>query len=54
MASRLKEFMKMVKRKQTGGIPVKDALFFPTDFKGLSRNHVIYIKEGIIIDLGRL
>jgi len=39
-------------REQTGGIPVKDALFFPTDFKGLSRNHVIYIKEGIIIDLG--
>jgi len=44
----------MAKKKQSGALPVKDAMFFPEDFKKLHRNHVIYIKQGVIIDLDKL
>jgi len=47
-------FIKMVKKKQSASVPVKDAMFFPEDFKKLHRNHVIYIKQGVIIDLDKL
>ena len=40
--------------KQSAAVPVKDALFFPEDFKKLHRDHVIYIKCGVIIDLNKL
>jgi hypothetical protein len=45
---------KMVKKKQSAAVPVKDALFFPEDFTKLHRRHVIYIKQGVIIDLDKL
>ena len=44
----------MAKKKQSAALPVKDAMFFPDDFKKLHRNHVIYIKQGVIIDLDKL
>jgi len=47
-------FMKMVKKKQSAAVPVKDAMFFPEDFTKLHRRHVIYIKKGVIIDLDKL
>jgi len=46
--------MEMVKKKQSAAVPVKDAIFFPEDFKKLHRRHVIYIKKGVIIDLDKL
>jgi len=47
-------FIKMTKKKQSASVPVKDAMFFPEDFKKLHRRHVIYIKKGVIIDLDKL
>jgi hypothetical protein len=47
-------FMKMVKKKQSVAVPVKDVMFFPEDFTKLHRRHVIYIKQGVIIDLDKL
>jgi hypothetical protein len=44
----------MPDKKHSASIPLKDCLFFPEDFKKLHARHVIYIKEGIIIDLDRL
>ena len=44
----------MAKKSQSAAVPVKDALFFPQDFMKLHRRHVIYIKQGVIIDLDRL
>ena len=44
----------MAKKKQSAAVPVEDGLFFPEDFKKLHRNHVIYIKRGVIIDLDKL
>jgi hypothetical protein len=35
-------------------VAVKDAMFFPEDFRKLHRRHVIYIKRGAIIDLDEL
>lgn len=46
--------MKMVKKKQSVAVPVKDVMFFPEDFTKLHRRHVIYIKQGVIIDLDKL
>lgn len=46
--------IKMAKKKQSAALPVKDAMFFPDDFKKLHRRHVIYIKKGVIIDLDKL
>ena len=46
--------MKMAEKKQSAAVPVKEAMFFPQDFKKLHRNHVIYIKHGVIIDLDKL
>jgi len=39
---------------KTASVRIKDGMFFPEDFRKLLRNHVIYIKTGIIIDLDRL
>ena len=44
----------MTKKKQSVAVPVEDGLFFPEDFGKLDRNHVIYIKRGVIIDLDKL
>jgi len=44
----------MAKKKQSAAVPVKDAMFFQQDFTKLHRRHVIYIKQGVIIDLDRL
>ena len=46
--------LKMARKKQTAAIPVKDAMFFPEDFTKLHRRHVIYIEQGVIIDLDKL
>jgi hypothetical protein len=35
-------------------VAVKDAMFFPEDFRRLHRRHVIYVKRGVIIDLDKL
>jgi len=45
---------KFEKNKQSAAVPVKDAMFFPEDFRKLHRDHVIYIKQGVIIDLDKL
>jgi hypothetical protein len=45
---------KMAKKNQSAAVPVKDAMFFPQDFAKLHRRHVIYIRQGVIIDLDRL
>jgi hypothetical protein len=45
---------KMAKKEQPAAVPVEDGLFFPEDFRRLHPNHVIYIKQGVIIDLDRL
>ena len=47
------EVMKMAK-KQSVAVPVKDAMFFPRDFRKLHQRHVIYIKQGVIIDLDKV
>jgi hypothetical protein len=44
----------MAKKKRSAAVPVKDAMFFPEDFKKLHQDHVIYIKQGVIIDLQKL
>ncbi len=44
----------MAKKKQSAAVPVKDAMFFPENFKKLHRRHVISIKQGVIIDLDKL
>ena len=44
----------MAKRKQSAAVPVKGAMFFPEDFTRLHRRHVIFIKNGLIIDLDKL
>ena len=44
----------MARKKQTSAAPIKDAMFFPEDFAKLHRRHVIYIKQGVIIDLDKL
>ena len=44
----------MVKKKKSASVPVEDGLFFPEDFRRLHRNYVIYIKQGVIIDLDKL
>jgi len=44
----------MAKKKQSAAVPVKDGMFFPEDFRRLHRRHVIYIKQGVIIDLDKL
>mgnify|MGYP000138546048 CR=1 FL=1 len=44
----------MSKKKQPAAVPIKEAMFFPEDFAKLHQRHVIYIKEGVIIDLNRL
>lgn len=46
--------MKMAKKKQSAAVPIKNAMFFPEDFRRLHRRHVIYIKQGVIIDLDKL
>ena len=53
-AVRLAGDVRMAKKKQSAAVPVEDGLFFPEDFKKLHRNHVIYIKRGVIIDLDKL
>jgi hypothetical protein len=50
----VRRFVKMAKKKQSVAMPVKDAMFFPEDFTRLHRRHVIYIKQGVIIDLDKL
>jgi hypothetical protein len=44
----------MAKKNQSAAVPVKSAMFFPADFVKLHRRHVIYIKQGVIIDLDKL
>ena len=44
----------MAKRKKPSATPIKEALFFPEDFRKLHSNHVIYTKEGVLIDLDKL
>jgi hypothetical protein len=44
----------MPNKKQPAALPVKDGLFFSEDFIKLHGRHVIYIKQGIIIDLDKL
>jgi len=44
----------MAKKKPSAAVPVKEAMFFPEDFQKLHRGHVIYIKQGVIIDLDKL
>jgi len=46
--------MKMSKKKQPPSVPVEDGLFFPEDFRKLHKRHVIYIKQGFVIDLDKL
>ena len=46
--------MKMAKKKQPASVPVEDGLFFPEDFRKLHKRHVIYIKQGVIIDMDKL
>ena len=48
------EVMKMAKKKQPASVPVEDGLFFPEDFRKLHKRYVIYIKQGVIIDLDKL
>jgi hypothetical protein len=45
---------KMAKKKKSASVPIKDGIFFPEDFRRLHPNHVIYIRQGVIIDLDRL
>ena len=35
-------------------LAVKDAMFFPEVFRRLRGRHVIYVQQGVIIDLDRL
>ena len=44
----------MAKKKQSASVPIKDGMFFPSDFTKLHKRHVIYIKQGLIIDLDKL
>ena len=44
----------MAKKKQSAVVPVKDKMLFSEDFTKLHRDHVIYIKQGVIIDLDKL
>jgi hypothetical protein len=44
----------MAKKEESAAVPVEDGLFFSEDFKKLPPNHVIYIKQGVIIDLDKL
>ena len=44
----------MAETKQTSGVPIKDSMFFPEDFTRLHKRHIIFIKEGLIIDLDKL
>jgi hypothetical protein len=44
----------MARKRQSGAVVVRDAMFFPEDFRKLHRRHVIYIKRGVIIDLDKL
>ena len=46
--------LKMAGKKQTATVPIKEAMFFPEDFVKLDQRHVIYIKQGVIIDLDKL
>jgi hypothetical protein len=43
-----------MEKKKTASFRVKDGMFFPEDFRKLHRNHLIYIKTGVIIVLDRL
>ena len=44
----------MPSENQSAAVAVKDAMFFPADFRRLHRRHVIYIKRGVIVDLDKL
>ena len=44
----------MVKKKRSTSVPIKDGMFFPEDFRRLHGNYVIYIRQGVIIDLDKL
>ena len=44
----------MAKKKQCASVPIKEGMFFPKDFTELQTRHVIYIKQGLIIDLDKL
>ena len=44
----------MAGKKQAAAVPVKDAMFFPEDFTKLHSRYVIYIKQGVVIDLDKL
>jgi hypothetical protein len=44
----------MAKKKQPASVPIKDGMFFPSDFAKLHKRHVIYIKKGLIIDIDKL
>jgi hypothetical protein len=44
----------MAKKKQSASVPIKDGMFFPEDFSKLHKRHVIFIKQGLIIDLDKL
>ena len=43
-----------MEERKTASVRIKDGMFFPEDFRKRHRNHVIYIKMGVIIDPDRL
>ncbi len=40
--------------KEKAAVPVEDGVFYPEDLKKLQENHVIYIRQGLIINLDKL
>jgi len=44
----------MANKKHSAAMPIKEGIFFPEDFTKLHKDYVIYIKEGVIIDLKKL
>ncbi|MFA6424668.1 MAG: hypothetical protein WCW64_00615 [Phycisphaerae bacterium] len=44
----------MAKKKHSAAIPIKEGIFPPEDFTKLHQDYVIYIKEGVLIDLKKL
>ena len=44
----------MTRENRSATVVVKDAMFFPEDFRRLHGRHVIYVQRGVIIDLDKL
>ncbi len=41
----------MANKKHSAAVPIEEGIFFPEDFTKLHKGCVIYIKEGLLIDL---